>query len=274
MTIREALKADFGIDVLIRGGSGRMVDPFVIDPCSSRDAIRTQLNLLRGLGRGRQELWRLLEAEADREVAPTMQKLRIEAVSFTQVEIVTEVRSLYFDVSHIDGTPDASAPLIEWSDPRTTFCAPSQIGWLHFDRAIDNSQSDAVLDASLLYSALGAKAAIYIYGAADGRMEGVSSAEIRERELQLVCGQVQAAHPDAKTPWPVHFVEPFALQHFLIGDDMSIAGIAVLGPRYLKLRLTYFDDLKMRELMIGTIQELAKLASQKSQSSVSDQIRP
>lgn len=274
MNIREALKADFGIDVLIRGGSGRVVDPFVIEPCSSRDATRTQLNLLRGLERGRQELWRLLEAEAVPEVASTMQKLRIETVAFTQEEIVSEVRSLYFDVSHVHGTPDASAPLIEWFDPRTAFCAPSQIGWLHFDRVIDNSQSDTVLDTSLLYSALGAKATIYIYGAASERMEGVSSTEIRERELQLVCNQVQAAHPDAKTPWPVYFAEPFALRHFLIGDDMSIAGISMLGPHCLKLRLTYFDDLKMRELMIGTIQELAKLVSQKSQSSVSDQIRP
>jgi hypothetical protein len=274
MNIRESLKADFGIDVLIRGGSGRVVDPFVIDPCSSRDASRTQLNLLRGLGRGRQELWRLLEAEAVPEVASTMQKLRIETVAFTRDQIVSEVRSLYFDVSHVDGTPDASAPLIEWSDPRTVFCAPSQIGWLHFDRAIDNNQGDAVLDTSLLYSALGAKAAIYIYGAADVRTDGVSSSEIRERELQLVCDQVQAAHPDAKTPWPVHVVEPFSLQHFLIGDDMSIAGIAMLGAHCLKLRLTYFDDLKMRELMVGTIQELAKMVGLKSPSTVSDQIRP
>ncbi|MBN9601094.1 MAG: hypothetical protein J0G28_15660 [Afipia sp.] len=274
MTIREALKADFGIDVLIRGGSGRIADPFVIEPCSSRYATRTQLNLLRGLGRGRQELWRLLESEAVPEVVSTIQKLRIETVAFTQDQIVSEVRSLYFDVSHVDGTPDASAPLIEWSDPRIAFCAPSQIGWLHFDGTIDNSQGDAILDTSLLYSALGAKAAIYIYGAADGRMEGASSSEIRERELQLVCNQVLAAHPDAKTPWPVHVAEPFVLQHFLIGEDMSIAGIAMLGSHCLKLRLTYSDDLKMRELMLNTIAELAKLISQKLQSSVSGQLRP
>jgi hypothetical protein len=150
--LRQSLKDDFGIEVLVEGGSGLRDDPFVIERCSVAGAARTQLNLLRGLERGRGELWRLLQAEPAFDVAPAIQRLRIESVLFTQDEIITETRAYYFDVSKVDGVPDARAPLVEWSDPRTTFAAIYQIGWLHFDCAINNSQGKDVLDTALQYS--------------------------------------------------------------------------------------------------------------------------
>ena len=77
MNLRQSLKADFGIEVLVEGGSGLPDDPFVIEPCSAMEATRTQLNLLRGFKRGRGELWRLLEAKP---VSPAVQRLRINIV--------------------------------------------------------------------------------------------------------------------------------------------------------------------------------------------------
>lgn len=260
MNIRQALTADFGIDVLVEHGSGQVDDPFVIEACSARDATRTQLNLLRGLGRGRQELWRLVQAGTASEIGPAVQRLRIEAISFTKNEVISETRSVYFDVGRVDGAPDASAPFIEWADPRAAFSAISQIGWLHFDGGIDNSQDGGALDTSLIYSGAGAKATLYVYGCAVRSSHHLSPSERRTEELRSVSNQVLAAHANAEMPWQAHLVEPFALQHFLIGEDMSVAGVAVLGAHCLKLRLTYFDDLRMRELMGDTIRELARLA--------------
>lgn len=260
MNLRDALKADFGIDVLVERGSGRQDDPFVIEPCCAADATRTQLDLLRGLGRGRRELWRLLTAETARDIGPAMQRLRIETVSFTENEIISETRALYFDVSRVDGTPDASLPLIEWADPRTTFSAVSQIEWLHFDRAITNSQEGDALDVALQYSAIGAKATIYVFGSAVTPSQEFPLAELRAKELEKVCWGVGNQYTQATAPWPAQVVEPFAFQHFLIGEDMSIAGVAVLGSHLLKLRLTYFDDLKMRELMGQAVGALCSLA--------------
>jgi hypothetical protein len=253
--LREALKNDFGIDVLIKCGHGLRDDPFVIEPCSAADATRTQLNLLRGLGRGRRELWRLLQAETVRDIGPAMQRLQIEAVSFTPQEVSTEVRGYYFDVSEVNGVPDAGTPLIEWTDPRTSFSAVSQIGWLHFDRSIDNS-GDERLDTSLQYSAIGAKATIYVYGSV-----GHPATEWRAKELHSVCSEVRSMHAHAEMPWPVRLAEPFALQYFLINENLSVAGIAVVGRHFLKFRLTYNDDPKMRELMNETIGEVARLAN-------------
>lgn len=254
MSLRAALKEDFGIEVLLKSGTGSKSDPFLIEPCSALEATRTQLNLLRGLERGRGELWRLLTSEPAREIGPAIQRLRIATVLFTENEIINETRAYYFDVNQVDGLPDASIPTTEWSDPRTKFSAPFQIGWLHFDQAIDNNASGDALAITLQYSSLGAKAAIYIYGSANASAQGVV-----KQELQAVCDQVRKMHPDAESPWPVSLIKPFALQYFLIGDDMSIAGVGVLGPHLLKLRLTYFDDFKMRELMGEAVRELAQL---------------
>jgi hypothetical protein len=257
MNLRQLLKRDFGIEVLVQGGTGLADDPFVIEPCSAMDARRTQLNLLRGLERGRGELWRLLQAEP---VAPAVQRLRIKTVLFTRDEIISETRRYYFDVSQVDGVPDAAAPFIEWEDPRTTFSATYQIGWLNFDRATLNNQSKDVLDTSLHYSSVGATATIYIYESADPFTWERSPVECRAKELESVCDEIRAIQPNLEAPWPVQIAEPFAFQAFLSGEDMTIAGIALLGRLFLKLRLTFFDDPKMRELMQETIQDVVRLA--------------
>jgi hypothetical protein len=38
---------------------------------------------------------------------------------------------------------------------------------------------------------------------------------------------------------------------------MTVVGVALHGPYFVKVRLTYFDDLKMRELMTASLQRLA-----------------
>ena len=178
MSLRQSLKEDFGLEVLVEGGSGLRDDPFVIERCSAADATRTQLNLLRGLGRGRRELWRLLQMEP---VVPAVQRLRIKSVLFTE--------------GRVDGVPDAGIPLIEWTHPRTTFSAISQIGWVHFDCAIDNSHDPDMLDTTLQYSSIGTNATIYAYDASDQSLREPPHAARRARELEVVCAQIRKNHP-------------------------------------------------------------------------------
>jgi len=255
MDLRQALKSDVGIEVLVAEGEGLRTSPWVIEPCSADDATRTQLNVFRGLCRGRRELWRLLQAEPAVDVGNHIHRLRIETISFTADKIFTETRAYYFDVSHVHGTPNAATPPPAWSDTRVSFTAAPQIGWLHFDQTIDNSR-DQHLDVTLLYSGWGAKAAIYVYEPSDRPKLQAPFRDVRESELSAVCDHILTLHPTALTPWQPHLVEPFLLRHLLIQDDMSVAGVAVDGAYFVKLRLTYFDDIKMRSLMNETIAEL------------------
>ncbi len=185
-------------------------------------------------------------------------KMRSEhRLRFADKEIISETRALYFDITAVEGVPDAGVPVVEWSDVQTGFAAFSQVGWLHFDKAIDSAAGKSHLNTSLLYSGLGVKATLYVYVS----KFALSPIEAREQELTAACSLVQLAHPSAEMPWPTLPSGPFALQYFLIRDDLSVVGIAALGPHVLKLRLTYFDDPEMRKLMNATILEFAALVT-------------
>ena len=259
MNVRAALKADFGIDVRVAGGTGQRADPFVIEACSAFHAVRTQLDLLRGLGKGRRELWRLFDVETSHDEESPRQIIRIDTVLFTDTDITTERRALFFDVGAVDGLPDAEGDISVWRDPRTILELPSQVGWLHFDEAVDNAPGEDVLNASLLYSGAGAKATLYVYGLSDYVRAASSPTEMRARELAAACSQIQQVNPTAEAPWPTLVNGPFVIQYFIIGDDVSVAGIALLGQHVVKLRLTYFDDPKMRELMNATVDEFGAI---------------
>ena len=261
MNIKEMLRADFGIEVRIVRGIGQRDDPFVVEACSPAEAVRTQLDLLRCLGRGRSEMWRLLAVETAVGKNAGLQSIRIETVLFKEQEIVTEKRSLYFDISAVDGLPDAALPIVEWSDSRTDFVATYQVGWLHFDRATDNTANRRSLDTSLFYSGIGATATLYVYDPSDPSYAALSPTEVRARELTTASTQLKLANQSAESPWPILVRGRFALEHFLIGGDISVVGIALLGPHVLKLRLTYFDDPKMRELMSATVDEFEAIVS-------------
>jgi hypothetical protein len=254
--LRDALKADFGIDVLLERGTGTRDDPFVILPCPAVVAARTQLDLLRGLERGRGELWRLLRVEAGPELDPGMQQLGIEVVRFTPDQVIRERRGYYFDLSQVDGMTKPLSPVV-WEDARTRFRPVAQLGWLHFDQSIDNCLGDARLDTTLLYSCILGTLNVYIYEPMPGSPENLPIEERRARELRMVSAGVRHVHPDAVSPWPVQVIGPFAVENFLIGKNLSVAGVASCETHFVKFRLSFADGPEMRDLMGATIQALA-----------------
>lgn len=252
--LRDVLKSDFGIDVLLESGEGTRDDPYLIMPCPAAVAARTQLDLLRGLERGRGELWRTVRAETVAELGPSIQRIAIETVRFTADEVIRERRAYYFDLSQV-GAMTTPWPLTVWQDPRTRFQAAAQVGWLHFDQAIDNSPGGPSLNTSLLYSCLGGKLGVYVYEPESGAP--ADPGERRARELSIVSAGIRHMHPEAVTPWQVRVMGPFATEWLLIGKDLSVVGAGVLGPHFIKFRLTFVDGPEMRELMAPAIQELA-----------------
>src|SRR4051794_29233800 len=60
-TLGETLKRDFGLVLRIGGGTGQSRDnPIIVLPQSDAEADQTEMQLLRGLGKGRKILWRTL----------------------------------------------------------------------------------------------------------------------------------------------------------------------------------------------------------------------
>ncbi|HRQ96785.1 MAG TPA: hypothetical protein PK440_17575 [Candidatus Accumulibacter phosphatis] len=249
MNIRELLKRDHGIDLRISAGTGHRNDPYVVEKCGVEDAALTQVQLLRGIARGLGELWRIKEWKPY-DVGSVTEVIRIDALRFTPTQIETETRSIYFDTRAVAGDPFSLHPLTSWRGPSGSVVLPYELGWLHFDKTLKNAPFAGAFDQTILYSSAGAKASVYVYARSPGDTGGARDAELKRASAILLS-------PELKDPWPVIEIGPFAVKFFLSGDDITVVGVAVSGLYFVKVRLTYFDDLKMRELMNTTLNALA-----------------
>ncbi len=263
MTISETIKADFGLDVLIQSGNGTRAEPFVLEPCTAEVATAAQLNFLKGLGLGRREIWRLKAVENIRTQSANVQKVTIETVSFTDTQVISERRSYYYDLCNVDGIPDVANPPPIWFNKQVGIAAPPQIGWLHFDKQIDHSRGTGELNTSLQYSGLGSKLALY-FNKNPNTLPGEPPAERMGAEFNFSCGDVVRVNPDAEAPWPPFEFGPFLGTFFLIDQQLSLVAVTCRGDYFIKIRHTFFDDPKMRELMQQTTDELIDIATRKN----------
>ena len=258
MRVRDLLKTDFDYDVIIASGVGTRGDPFVIEPSDEATASLTQYRVLQGLGRGRREIWRVLSNGVYAEDHAARQWIEIETVHYTDTDIVTERRRLFFDISAVEGAPDAMETGTAWRSPALPFEAPYHLEWIHFDGVTVNADPRAPVDVSLFYSGIGAKATVYVY---EGTVPSDADPAVsRDEELRRACQRVESQYPEATDPWRVQHAGALALRYYLIGETLSVVGVARRAGYFLKLRLTFTDDLKMRELMTAVVQRLALVA--------------
>ncbi len=248
MNIRELLKRDHGIEVRVSAGTGRRDDPYVVEECGAEEAALTEAQLLRGIARGLGGLWRIIEWKPC-DVGSATEVIRIDALRFTPTQIETTTRGVYFDTRAVAGTPYSLHPLTSWRGPPDSLILPYELGWLHFDEALNNAPAAETFDQTILYSGAGAKASVHVYVRSAADAGGARDAELKRASAVLL-------NPELKDPWPVIEMGPFAMKFFLSGRDVTAVGVAVSGLYFVKVRLTHFDDLKMRELMSSTLKAL------------------
>jgi hypothetical protein len=250
MNIRELLKHDAGIEVRISGGTGRRDDPYVIEECSKDEAALTQVQLLQGIGNGLGEIWRIIDWRPC-DIGSATEVIQIEALRFTQTEIETSTRNIYFNTQFVSGNPYKLHPLTAWQGSTKFPVLPFELGWLHFVNSVSNSSSEILFDQMVFYSGAGAKATVYIYS-----KQSNGAGATRDAELERVAAMV-VLNPELEEPGPRLEVGPFAMKFFISADDITAAGVAEFGAYFIKVRLTFFDDLKMRELMLTSLNVLA-----------------
>lgn len=248
MNIRELFKRDQAVDVRVSEGNGRKDEPYIVESCAAEVAALTQLNLLRAIGRGLGELWRIVEWKPG-EIGSATEVIRIQAVRYTPTEIETTTRGIYFDTRAVVGMPYLLHPLPCWSAPSGLPTLPYELGWLHFDGVTDNALSSHTFDQTVFYSGEGAKASIYVYSRAAAGAAGTRDGELERASAALFRSELQ-------DPWPPFELGPFIFKFFLSASDVTAVGVGVSGAYFVKMRLTFFDDPKMRDLMSETIRAL------------------
>lgn len=251
MNIREMLLRDFGIKVLISGGNGVRDDAYVLEACSAEEAALTQWSFLRGLGFGRNTHWKFSEWRRC-DTGSATEVVRIEEIHFGQTEVNSSRIAFYFDTRAVNGSPCTSHPLVAWRGPSGTPVLPRDLGWLHFDQTVTNANSPNDFDQTIQYSAPGAKAGVSVY--TSSRTEDVDA---RIDELKLTLAVMQRTLPDLQEPWPAFEAGPFIVKPLRTAGNVTMAGVAVSGPYFIKVRLTFAEDPEMIEMMNETLRELA-----------------
>lgn len=222
------------------------------------EAALTQLQLLQGISRGRGELWRILDW-THCEIGSATEQISIETVRYSKTEIEAMERIVYFDARAVAGAPHVLHPMACWRGPAGSPILPFELGWLHFNKVIENATATEGLNQTIKYGGAGAKADVYVYEIVDG--DGKSA---RDAELQRATAAVLEVNPKAEDRWPVAELGPFAIKSFLSSEDLTLLGVAVCASYYVKVRLTFLDDSKMRKLMNSTLNALVASVQQAS----------
>lgn len=160
---RAQLRADFGIDLPISGGSGNSrSDPIVLELQCPDEASKIEMTVAKCIYGRLGMHWRSV---AKSIVESTIQKHTFEVKFAEGDQIVTERRNFYFDLRNVALPEHNTTPLCLCDLPVTTDSkVPYEIGWLHFDQAIDNELTQQGLGLSVALSAPQTKVMIYRYG--------------------------------------------------------------------------------------------------------------
>lgn len=104
INLRELLKADFGMDFPISGGTGNSKDsPIVIHYQEPNDYVGVEYGVLRCLGIGRRIEWKLIQQTLLNCDGRRIEQMKIETKETTATQIITQVENYYFDITECFG---------------------------------------------------------------------------------------------------------------------------------------------------------------------------
>jgi hypothetical protein len=242
VNIRELLKRDFGLDLNISGGSGQSRDdPLVILDTSPLSASLTQMQVLRGIGKGRGILWRKLARTPFQDTLTAIEQVKIETKEVRTTEVITQVENYYFDIS-ASAQKGQPLPEAETTSPGCARNLPYELGWLHYDGSIDNEHQNPGLGQSIAYGAPGTKATIYLYNRQLRNIPSSIDAELVIREFETAQRVLQELHPAAVPLAPAFISKVLHIRAYRVDGDVSLVALGVCRGKFVKVRLTHVDD--------------------------------
>lgn len=230
-------------------GSGTRASPFVLPADIGPRSVLSRLGLFHQSERAMGAEWRVLDW-GRHDAGASIERVRLVRRTFTGSTVTTERIAFYFDVSFVqEAEPPPQSPII-WHNGRDLWL-PHDLEWLHFDRREVNSDRP-VFDGSFYYSSATSTAIVYVYG-----QVLVGDTEALKREAASVTQAVSLLTPGATDPWGTRTVGPLMGSYFLVGDDITFAGVALRGGKFVKVRLTSPDkSTDSRMVMADCLNEL------------------
>lgn len=246
LMIKEMLKKDFGYDLDIDGGSGQSrTDPLIVNSGTERAAIQTELQVLRGLNRGRGVYWRALECNIVDTLNGKVLQRKIETKEFQKEKIVSQIENYYFQRPHAPYSVEGQCTkYIIYRDPSIGVSFPSEMSWLHFADFVDYESSNPGLGYSLDYKGPEFNASVYVYPAGE-------RGKNHRGEIRSAISDIEEVHgrDSIQKDWKMVERQDHSLYFFIpryAPEDVSIVAVISARGYFVKVRMTYLDDLVIR----------------------------
>lgn len=259
--IRETLLRDWGDDLPISGGWGQSrEDPIIVLSSDPTIVAKTQMQVLRGIGRGRGVYWRRLSRELLTDDKPGIERLRIESVELTPSEKITQTSAYYFDVSAmlVSGWEEVHS-YETFSQCRQLF--PFEIGWLHIGPFTNFEIQQAGLGVSVAYSAPGIEATLYVYDSGQRDIPEDLTHPMVQSEFKKADTELKTANAGC-LPFPE---PPFDGQHlsrsYQTGEDLkkiTLLALTTHKHNFVKMRVTWDRDAFIDQVASGWIEAVLR----------------
>lgn len=239
-------------------GQGTLSEPFIFTDCSNGDTSKVEFTLLQEKLSRPDRFWRVLTREALTDNSTTY-KLEVELLEFGEKEISSFILPFYFRNQSTSALSRPLASVIGWSGQKGAPELPYQIGWMHFRSSTDNvagGLSTNHFDQTIWYEGGDTRANVYVYAISESTEQPLGS-ELRMREFERAIDQMRSANKNVEEPWPPFDVGAMRVQYFIVGDALTVVGLGISGKYFVKIRLTFLDDLKVRELMAEFVSGVA-----------------
>ena len=269
MDLRQMLLKDFNKNLPISGGFGQSIDePIQITTSNSDEAAFAQLEVARCIYGVNARYWRLIERKAVPTSVGRIEKMNFEIKFIEGDQVVTEVRSFYFDLSAVELRSEEMLPItrIPLGD-RFGVALPWQLGWFHFDRLIDNETDNPGLGVSVAYSAPEAKLMIYAYDKGQSQTIIDQPDESAQKEFNQAAQDFEVFYTNDQA-FREHEHKGVRFKTYNENNVFSVLLLAPFRDFFFKLRLTLdsANEAYMFECAWSTVMAFASMVGKRDET--------
>jgi hypothetical protein len=265
MNIRTLLKKDFNIDLNISGGDGKKDAPIIIQDKDRSAAALTEIQVLRGLGRGRGILWRTQGKNLFESNGKKIEQFKIETKEVSETKIVTQLENYYFDISASEKNK-ISLPDAEVNLPNNLGSVPFDFSWLHYSSLENNEIEYPGYGVTIAYGSPGIKGTIYIY---DNKLDHIPSdinniEVIKEFEKSKI--DILKVHADTQSLADEYISTVIRVEKMIVNGEKSILGLGVYKGKFFKVRISNIDDPVLNEAVLQCVKAIELFLSNNKKS--------
>lgn len=238
MTLKEIINKEFGLDLPITGGSGQGPDePVVIEVRDPFEAGRVEMEIVSAVNGMLGHYWCSVGKERLAVSGRSLERLDCEVKRIEGGEVLTERRSLYFELPPEALQGGKSQTAMIFLGERQQVSLPYEIGWLHYVAMVDNEEEEPGQGVTVAYAAPGINASVTVYDRQLPAVDWRTSPEAFRKEFERAVEEISGSY-EGITELATLAKPNLLFKAFEIGGAYSVLQLSTAVNRFMKLRIT------------------------------------